>query len=198
MANWSDTKISIQGTKKSITEFVKRVDHQVDGELVNDCYLFIAGNPVLNTGGGMEINSIDVTETSVEIGGSGRWCAPSWWFVAQVEELGLSMEYVDAEPGCDFFHKMVYIDGGYESDETQSYMCKLRYEDDEVGCLQQIQDDIEERAMEWSSDSATQQEDVNDYLADIVELTECILAKSGDTMDVFYTEKVKEFMKANW
>jgi hypothetical protein len=70
---------------------------------------------------GVESPYYNVGENDLYFAGSGRWHGPYSVIEMLMEKYGLSGEYHDFEPGCDFYHVMKFKDGEKTLDEEYKY-----------------------------------------------------------------------------
>ena len=165
MANYSDTSIKLHGQKS--TEALQYLK-----SFINDGWLDVNNlNPSDNIAAkaayaSMEIFSIDENESSFQISGSGRWCAPHGFFEMLAEKYELSGYYFDREGGCDFSHLMEFEGGEMVLNVEDSYFSQLAFD------YRDIDELVEERSYiideeDWE----------NEYASDIA-----LFAKNGITL----------------
>jgi len=133
MANWSYTVITITGTNEKLKEVEKELNSYMEGAYLCVSKLAPTNSISDRAGfGGMEIHSLELSETMLSIVGSGRWCAPSAYFIDLCERHKISCEYEDEESGCDFYHAITIEDGDVTKDVEYNYGS---YEHMASGCV---------------------------------------------------------------
>lgn len=114
MANYSYTDITLSGSEEDIlfaeTELKK---HTIDDRYLGvSRYIKDDNNIDQRAGyGSAEILNITVSDDTIELSLSGRWCSPHLYFEDLVKRHNLSGEYADSEEGCDFFYLMIFENG---------------------------------------------------------------------------------------
>lgn len=127
MANYSSTSIKLHGPQAAeALQYLK--------SLINDGWLSVDSlkpNDNIATRAAyasMEIFSIEEEQTSFEILGSGRWCAPHGFFETLAAKYELSGHYFDRECGCDFSHLMEFEEGDKVLDVEEDYFSQLAFD----------------------------------------------------------------------
>ena len=105
MANWSDTTIQLSGKSEAIQNahnFIEKYSKEgyLDPSvLMKDTSVSSRAKYTI-----MAIEDYFRDNTSIQIYGQGRWCAPSGFFKDIVNKFDLEIAYVDSENGSDFCH----------------------------------------------------------------------------------------------
>ena len=105
MANWSDTTIQLSGNSEAIQNahnFIEKYSKEgyLDpSALMKDTSVSSRAKYTI-----MAIEDYFRDNTSIQIYGQGRWCAPSGFFKDIVNKFDLEIDYVDSENGSDFCH----------------------------------------------------------------------------------------------
>jgi len=123
MANWSQTDVEIFGPPETIKEALTDIESKREGNEGSFQYLVPNKHSTVRKDGynSMELGSIESTNVSITVNGSGRWAGPDKYFASLFEQYALTGSYTDSEAGCDFFYRTEFIKGKLITEKEEKY-----------------------------------------------------------------------------
>ena len=184
MANWSDTCVRLHGKKEN----VEAAYNELSGWLGDEGGLWVSDEQLQEAFGiskerrdvgysYMEVGNMDIVNDELFLDGAGRWHGPYSLIESIVAKHGLSGTYFDAECGCNFVHKMTFVDGELVSDQEDEYLSQLHA--DEVGLWE-----LAEEYIHYAED-----EDSHEYLEEIKDKFVSFGANRDEVEDFFKREE---------